>query len=50
MGALEMGLAEEELPSLVDSWRSANPNIVRFWWDVDRAVKLSVKQRKQYCY
>lgn len=30
---------EEELQPLVDSWRSANPNIVRFWWDVDRAVK-----------
>lgn len=39
MGALEMGLAEEELPELVSAWRSSNPNIVRFWWDVDRAVK-----------
>ena len=45
MGALEMGLAEEELQPLVDSWRTANPNIVRFWWDVDRAVKKAVKQR-----
>ena len=46
MGALEMGLAEEELQPLVDSWRTANPNIVRFWWDVDRAVKTAVKQRE----
>ncbi len=47
MGALEMGLKEEELQPLVDSWRSANPNIVRFWWDVDRAVKKAVKQREK---
>lgn len=46
MGAIEMGLTEEELQPLVDSWRTANPNIVRFWWDVDRAVKKAVKQRK----
>lgn len=47
MGALEMGIKEEELQPLVDSWRSANPNIVRFWWDVDRAVKKAVKQREE---
>ena len=46
MGAIEMGLTEEELQPLVDYWRSANPNIVRFWWDVDRAVKKAVKQRE----
>lgn len=46
MGAMEMGLVEEELQPLVDSWRTANPNIVRFWWDVDRAVKKAVKQRE----
>lgn len=46
MGALEMGFKEEELQPLVDSWRTANPNIVRFWWDVDRAVKKAVKQRE----
>lgn len=45
MGALEMGLTEEELQPLVDAWRSANPMIVRFWWDVDRAVKSAVKQK-----
>lgn len=46
MGAIEMGLTEEELQPHVDSWRSANSNIVRFWWGVDRAVKKAVKQRK----
>lgn len=39
MGALEMGLAEEELQPLVDAWRTSNPNIVQLWWDVDNAVK-----------
>ena len=46
MGAIEMGLTEEELQPLVDSWRTANPNIVRFWWDVDRAVKQAVKRHE----
>jgi DNA polymerase len=46
MGALEMGLLKEELQPLVDFWRSANPNIVRFWWEVDRAVKQTVKKRE----
>lgn len=45
MGALEMGLAEEELQPLVDAWRASNPNIVQFWWDVDRAVKDAIKMR-----
>ena len=45
MGALEMGLSEEELRPLVSAWRSANPNIVRFWWDVDRAAMKAVKDR-----
>lgn len=45
MGALDMGLTEEELQPLVDAWRSANPMIVQFWWDVDRAVKTAVKQK-----
>lgn len=42
MGALEMGLAEEELQPLVDAWRSSNPNITRFWWAIDAAVKQAV--------
>ena len=45
MGALDMGLSEEELQPLVDSWRAANPNIVRFWWEVDRSVKDTIKNR-----
>ena len=45
MGALEMGLSEEELRPLVSAWRSANPNIVRFWWDVDRAAMKAVRDR-----
>lgn len=45
MGALEMGLTEDELNPLVNSWRSANPNIVRFWWDVDRAAIKAVRDR-----
>ena len=47
MGAIEMGLVEEELQPLVDSRRAANPDIVKFWWSVDRAVKTAVKQKKQ---
>lgn len=45
MGAIEMGLTEEELPPLVDAWRQANPNIVKFWWNVDRAVMEAVKYK-----
>ena len=45
MGALEMGLLEDELQPLVDMWRSSNPNIVSFWWEVDRCVKQAVKER-----
>ncbi|WP_449455347.1 DNA polymerase [Streptococcus suis] len=47
MGAIDMGLGEDELQPLVDSWRQANPNIVLFWWDVDRAVKTAVKEQVQ---
>ena len=46
MGALEMGLEEEELQPLVNAWRSSNPNIVRFWNEVDRAVMTAVEERK----
>ncbi len=47
MGALEMGLAEDELQPLVDAWRNSNPMITQFWWDVDRAVKECIKKRLQ---
>ena len=47
MGALEMGLTEEELQPLVNSWRSSNPMITAFWWDIDRAVKTTITQRIQ---
>ena len=45
MGALEMGLTEEELPPLVQAWRDANPNITKLWWDVDRAAMDAVRYR-----
>ena len=45
MGALEMGLSEDELQPLVDAWRASNPNIVQLWWDVDAAVKTAVSSR-----
>lgn len=45
MGALEMGLSEEELQPLVAAWRDSNPMITQFWWDVDYAVKECVKKR-----
>ena len=45
MGALDMGLTEEELQPLVNAWRDSNPNITEFWWDVDHAVKECVKKR-----
>ena len=45
MGALEMGLTEEELKPLVTAWRSSNPNIVRLWWDVDKAAMTAVRDR-----
>lgn len=45
MGALDMGLTEEELQPLVQAWRSANPNIVKFWWDVDHAVLTAVRDK-----
>lgn len=43
MGALEMGIPEEELQPLVTAWREANPNIVSMWWDFDNAIKKAVK-------
>ena len=45
MGALEMGLQEDELPALVSAWRQANPKIAQFWWAVDRAVMDAVTRK-----
>ncbi len=45
MGALEMGLSEDELPALVSAWRQSNPKIVQFWWAVDRAVMDAVTRK-----
>jgi len=45
MGALEMGLQEDELQPLVTAWRASNPNIVRLWWDVDKAAMTAVRDR-----
>ena len=45
MGALEMGIPEEELKPLVDAWRDANPNITQLWWDVDDAAKEAVRDK-----
>ena len=45
MGALDMGLSENELPALVDAWRQANPEIVKFWWAVDHAVMEAVRYK-----
>jgi DNA polymerase len=46
MGALDMGLEEDELPPLVDAWRQANPHIVKFWWDVDKAAMEAVRYKR----
>lgn len=45
MGALEMGLEEKELKPLVISWRNSNPNITKFWWDVDKAAVNAVQNK-----
>ena len=47
MGALDMGLSEDELPSLVAAWRRANPHITQFWWDVDAAAVEAVTERRK---
>ena len=43
MGALDMGLTEEELQPIVNAWRSTNPNVIEFWWDVDRMVRDAIR-------
>jgi len=45
MGALDMGLTEEELPQLVRQWRTANPHITKFWWDVDTAAMTALREK-----
>lgn len=50
MGGIEMGLSEDELQSIVDSWREANPNIVSLWWNIDSIVKRVVKTRTKEKY
>ena len=45
MGALDMGLTEDELQPLVTMWRESNPNIVTYWWAVDEAVKTAIEMR-----
>ncbi|MBR0163008.1 MAG: hypothetical protein IJQ02_17285, partial [Oscillospiraceae bacterium] len=47
MGAIEMGVPEDELQPLVDMWRSSNPHITQYWWAVDAAVKDAIKLRKE---
>lgn len=46
MGALDMGLEEDELPPLVEAWRQSNPRIVKFWWDVDKAAMEAVRYKR----
>ncbi len=48
MGAIDMGLAEEELQPLVNAWRQTNPHIVEFWWQVDRAVKKVIREQNRF--
>lgn len=47
MGAIEMGLSEDELPGLVDAWRATNPRIVMLWQEVDRASLSAVRERTE---
>ena len=47
MGALDMGLKEAELEEIISSWREANPDIVRFWWDLERAAIKAVKKQEE---
>ncbi|MED9970275.1 MAG: DNA polymerase [Ruminococcus sp.] len=46
MGAINLGLQESELKPLVDMWRNSNPRITKLWWDIDKAAKDCIKERK----
>lgn len=46
MGALKMGLKEDELPPIVKAWRAANPNVCKFWWDIEAAAKTCIRRRE----
>src|SRR5690606_21257692 len=46
MGALDMGLSEDELPGLVKAWRKANPKIVKFWHDAEEAAIRAIKDKR----
>lgn len=50
MGALEMGMQEEELQPLVNQWRGSNPHITKFWWDVDAVAVKAVKEKTTVPY
>lgn len=50
MGALDMGLEEDELQPLVNQWRGSNPHITKFWWDVDAAAVKAVREKTSVCY
>jgi DNA polymerase len=45
MGALQMGVLEDELQPLVTAWRQSNPHIVKLWWDVDKAAMKAVRKK-----
>ena len=48
MGALSMGLKEEELPDIIEQWRAASPHIVQFWWDMEKAATETVKTHEEH--
>ena len=45
MGAVEMGVQENELQGLINDWRNANPHIVRFWYEVGNAAMKAIKEK-----
>ena len=47
MGALRMGIQEEDLPDIVERWRNANPAIVQFWYTVEAAAREAVEHGRR---